>query len=185
MKYSAEGERQAEKGWEASTRTMAVGTRAKEGEARERIAADKERRDVAAARGDTEYDTALPDTFPYHTMDYEGRQVFEASGGRKDQYAYYADRTVANDPVARLFARIQALEFGNDMYTRQGIRIRMDEGNKKILKSDDATDESGKAMRVAMDIHAAVHFTDGWATDGSKAEGRLGETAFGAWGERT
>ena len=82
---------------------MAVGTRAKEGEARERIAADKERRDIAAARGDTEYDTALPDTFPYHTMDYEGRQVFEASRGRKDQYAYYADRTVANDPVARLF----------------------------------------------------------------------------------
>ena len=35
-------------------------------------------------------------------------------------------------------------------------------------------------MRVAMDVHAAMHFTHAFATDGSKDD--QGRTAWGAWG---
>ena len=57
----------------------------------------------------------------------------------------------------------------------------MDAGNAAVLKKDSAEKESGEAMRVTMDLHAVHMFTHAFATDGSKAEGRMGRTAFGLW----
>ena len=59
----------------------------------------------------------------------------------------------------------------------------MDKGNKRALtrRGNRAMAESGAAMKVAMDLHAAVGFTHAFATDGSKEGGRNGKTAYGAW----
>ena len=114
-------------------------------------------------------------------MDLEGTGVFKGCPCSGDQYAYILHREVARDPVARLFGRMSALESGGVVRTRRGREVRMDKENMRILtgRGNTAAKESGLAMRVAMDIHAAVHFTHGFATDGSKGE--KGATAWAAW----
>jgi ribonuclease HI len=88
---------------------------------------------------------------------------------------------VAQDPVARLWARDARLDAREEMRARGGGKVRLDAGNAAVLKKDSAEKESGEAMRVTMDLHAVHMFTHAFATDGSKAEGRMGRTAFGLW----
>ena len=114
-------------------------------------------------------------------MDIEGHGVFRGCAHNGDQYPYILHREVARDPVARLFGRVSTLETGGVVKTRCGREVRMDAENMRILtgRGNTAVSESGLAMRVAMNIHAAVHFTHGFATDGSKGKG--GATAWSAW----
>ena len=152
------------------------------GEARRRMDADAERRAAARAAGESEYGSALPEGFAGGVMDLEENGgVFKGRGDAA--YDYMRDRDVARDVVARLFARASGLEAGDEATARTGVRVKLDGGNRKALRGagNRAVEESGEAMRVCMDLHAAHGFTHAFATDGSKEGGRRGRTAYGLW----
>ena len=85
--------------------------------------------------GHTEYDSELPLTFPATAMDLEGTGVFRGGGA---MHEYIADIEVARDPVARLFARVLGLEAGQPVVARRGREVRLDAGNRAVLRQQGA-----------------------------------------------
>ena len=190
----------------------AVGEKVQEGDMEQRVAEDLAAEAAAREAGEEECETRLPPTFPRRVMDYGGKGVFVEYGvgvgmgvgedGRltevmgaenatrktvdwKQGYEYIRHTEVSRDPVARLFGRCAELEKETGgVKTAAGRRVRMDRAGVKVLtgRGNKSVSESGRAMRVAMALHAAVGFTHAYATDGSKAEGRGGHTAYGIWG---
>ena len=88
-------------------------------------------------------------------------------------------RELTEDPVLRLFLRQEGMEGERGCHTPIGGKIaQLDRQERRTLDSPRSVRMSGRALRVCSALHAAHHFTDGAAIDGSKA-GRVQETCEG------
>ena len=176
-----QGQKITKEGAGAGLQCEEAGVRVQPGEAMKRVAIEKEHREEARRNQRGEYDSVLPATFPLHAMDLEGEGTFEGCSGTGAGFEYIADKQIEADPVARLFGRCQSFEGGGEVHTMSGRGVTLDKGGREVLRGigERSRKESGEAMRVAMDLHAAVWFTHAFATDGSKH--RDGRTAYGIW----
>ena len=101
----------------------------------------------------------------------------EASGAGYEQAE---EPHLRADPVMRLMLRDRRFEEGRfTAHTAEGVPVEMDAGESKVLlgRGRDADAQAKQARvvcaqagRVAAGLHMEHHFTDAWATDGSKAE---------------
>ena len=175
-KVQKDGTVAMEKGRKAS---LEGGGSVREGDAKRAEEEQLRREREARERGEEIFQPLLPETHPVGAMDLEGTDVFQRHLGTVHECQSLW--RVAQDAVARLWARDMWLEGQETIRTRSGRGVRLDDGNVKALRGNVALRESSNAMKVTMDLHTTHMFTHAFATDGSKAEGRRGNTAYGLW----
>jgi len=107
-------------------------------------------------------------------------------------------RALQEDPVLRLFLRLQSLERGGHVNTATGRLVQLTKRERDLLANGDmSVHMSGRTLRTVAALHAAHMFTHAAACDGSKAgaksesgeaeetdanaEDRLARAAYGIW----
>ena len=156
-------------------------------------------REQPTARRQAQLDTVLPDGRPDRQLRWDAAHK-ERSGPGTWQgvagtgHAQIAEEELAHDPVARVFVRWDAFENGTDQVvisTPTGqVTAKLDREEQKVLaggKGSRSIEEANKVADTVMPLHIVLHFTDAWATDGSKMRVRKGNVketrvACGAFG---
>ena len=136
----------------------------------------------AREQGMTEFEETLPHTLPLHRIERQaaGQRVWKGHQG--PGHELIRDGDLLADPVARLLLRYDDLESGGEVCTGEGVTCTMDAKERRVLGGEGAVQETAAVARVLWALHAAHHFTNAAALDGSKgqaAEDRYSPTAYG------
>ena len=112
----------------------------------------------------------------------EQNKVWKGQHTGEAGYGMGEEEYVRQDPIARLFARECEFEHGSVIHTAKGLKVQLDTEEQKVLRGTGkyaevqmkkANAASARVSRVAVGLHMEHNFTDGWATDGSRKQGKV------------